>query len=85
MAQPTTIPFSGEYWLYRLPYKQPPRGSYKRRGSPAKLFFHTTQGDPLSMEAKQKLDLTSGAELLRAHPPGDPRRRSAIPRQCCSN
>jgi len=57
LRSPTTIPFSGEYWMYRLPYKQPPRFSYKRRGSPAKLFFKTTRGDPLMMEAKQKLDL----------------------------
>lgn len=57
LAAPLTIPFSGEYWMYRLPYRKPPRNSYRRRGSPAKLFFHTTTGDPLMMEAKQKLDM----------------------------
>jgi len=57
MSVPTTIRFSGEYWMFRLPYRRPPRSSYLRRGNPAKLFFRTIAGDPLMMEAQQKLDL----------------------------
>jgi hypothetical protein len=54
-AQPYSIPFGGEYWMYRFPYKRPPRRSYLRRGSPARLSFKTTDRGLLRMEARQKL------------------------------
>jgi hypothetical protein len=54
---PLTIPFSGEYWLFRRPYMRPPTNSFLQRGSPSKLFFKTIGGDPLFMQARQQLPL----------------------------
>jgi hypothetical protein len=54
--QPMSIPFSGEYWLYRWPYARPPHNSYLKRGNPAALSFRTTDHRPLQMEAHHKLD-----------------------------
>jgi hypothetical protein len=53
---PLSIPFGGEYWMYRLPDSRPPAGSYFRRASPAALTFQTTDHEPLVMEARQKLE-----------------------------
>jgi hypothetical protein len=53
---PLSIPFSGEYWMYRWPYARPPRNSYFQRGSPASLSFRTTDHRPLQMEAHHKLE-----------------------------
>ena len=58
LARPFIIPFGGEYWMYRWPFARPPRSSYFRRGTPAKLAFSTTDRTPLEMEALQKLDRT---------------------------
>jgi hypothetical protein len=54
--RPMTIPFSGEYWMYRWPFARPPKTSILRRGSPASLSFKTTDRRPLEMEARHKLD-----------------------------
>ena len=56
LPQPVGIPFSGEYWMFRPPFSRPPRSAVVRRGNPAALSFHTTDGWPLVMEAHQKLD-----------------------------
>jgi hypothetical protein len=53
---PRSIPFSGEYWMFRWPATRPPRGAVIRRGSASDLSFHTTDGWPMAMEAHQKLD-----------------------------
>jgi len=55
-AQPLSIPFGGEYWMYRWPFAHPPVSSFKERGTPSKLAFSTTDNTPLQMEAHQKLD-----------------------------
>jgi hypothetical protein len=55
-AAPLNIPFGGEYWLYRWPYRRPPQHSTSRRGTPAALSFRTTDQFPLNMEAHQKLE-----------------------------
>ena len=55
MAQPFSVPFTGEYWMFRFPAIRPPARSYSRRGSPLRLSFHTTDGTPLQMEATQSL------------------------------
>jgi hypothetical protein len=54
-AKPMSIPFSGEYWMYRWPFARPPRTSYFQRGSPADLSFKTTDRRSLQMEARHKL------------------------------
>ena len=51
-----SIPFSGEYWMFRQFYLRPPPGSYFRRGNPAEFSFSTTDRWPLEMEAHQKLE-----------------------------
>jgi hypothetical protein len=56
LTRPFVIPFGGEYWMFRWPFARPPRSSYFRRGSPAKLAFATTDRSSLEMEALQKLD-----------------------------
>jgi hypothetical protein len=56
LVRPFVIPFGGEYWMYRWPFARPPRSSFFRRGTPAKLAFSTTDRAPLEMEALQKLD-----------------------------
>ncbi len=56
LTRPVGIAFSGEYWLFRPPRTRPPLRSFIRRGNPAEISFHTTDGTPLNMEAHQKLD-----------------------------
>jgi len=55
-ARPYTIPFGGEYWMYRFLASRPPPHSFFQRGNPAALSFSTTDRWPLQMEAHQKLD-----------------------------
>jgi hypothetical protein len=56
-ARPFSIPFGGEYWMYRsLIFKRPPSNSFLQRGTPANLSFSTTDRWPLQMEAHQKLE-----------------------------
>jgi hypothetical protein len=50
-----SIPFGGEYWIYRFPLTRPPAHSYFRRGSAAKLSFSAPDRCPLRMEARQRL------------------------------
>ena len=56
MPRPLSIPFSGEYWLFRWPYARPPKTSFFQRGSPAAMSFSSTDHRPLQMEARHKLD-----------------------------
>lgn len=56
ISRPIGIPFSGAYWMFRWPAARPPRRSTVRRGSTTELSFHTTDGQPMKMEAHQKLD-----------------------------
>jgi hypothetical protein len=55
-AQPLSIPFGGEYWMFRWPFAHPPSTSILERGTPASLGFSTTDHTPLQMEAHQKLE-----------------------------
>jgi hypothetical protein len=54
--RPWSIPFSGEYWMYRWPFAHPPQNSFFQRGNPADLSFSTTDHRPLQMEARHKLE-----------------------------
>jgi hypothetical protein len=66
-VEPSVIPFSGEYWMYRPPDTEPPRKSYTRWGSPLSLSFLTTDHAAMAMQARQKLphpiDLSCCAEI----------------------
>jgi hypothetical protein len=54
--RPMSIPFSGEYWMFRWPFAHPPQNSYFQRGNPADLSFSTTDHRALQMEAHHKLE-----------------------------
>jgi hypothetical protein len=54
--RPWSVPFSGEYWMYRWPFAHPPQNSYFQRGNPSNLSFSTTDRTPLQMEARHKLN-----------------------------
>jgi hypothetical protein len=54
----TSIPFSGEYWMFEPPDRRPPPTSAVRRGNPTKVTFRTVDDNPLLMEAHQKLPTT---------------------------
>jgi hypothetical protein len=56
LPRPLSIPFSGEYWMFRWPYARPPKTSFFQRGSPAALSFSSTDHRPLQMEARHKLE-----------------------------
>lgn len=52
---PLSIPFGGVYWFWRGPSDSPPSNSVVMHGSPSAQFFRSTDGDGMSMEAKQNL------------------------------
>jgi len=54
-TDPLSIPFDGVYWFWRGPSDQPPSNSVLMHGSPSAQFFRSTDGDGMSMEAKQNL------------------------------
>jgi hypothetical protein len=56
VTHPFGIPFGGEYWFFRPPFRRPPTTSFVQRGTPAKVSFSTTDKWPLNMEAHQKLE-----------------------------
>jgi hypothetical protein len=66
LVRPLSIPFSGEYWLYRWPFARPPKSSYFQRGSPSKLSFSSTDRRPIQMEAHHKLDQPIALNCCRA-------------------
>jgi hypothetical protein len=66
-SDPFSIPFDGVYWFWRGPSDQPPANSVVLHGSPSAHFFRSTDGDLMSMEARQNLGFAV-----------DPRRYSAI-------
>jgi hypothetical protein len=66
-TDPLSIPFDGVYWFWRGPTDQPPLNSVVMHGSPSAQFFRSTDGDGMSMEARQNLGFMV-----------DPRRYGAI-------
>jgi hypothetical protein len=64
--RPLSIPFSGEYWMYRWPFARPPQNSYFQRGTPAELSFSTTDRRPLQMEARHKLEQPIAIDCCRS-------------------
>lgn len=55
-AQSYSIPFDGQYLLYRWPFSRPPVTSVLERGTPVALGFRTTDQVPLNMDAIQRFD-----------------------------
>jgi len=64
-SHPLGIPFDGEYWLFRFPFNRPPSNSYRKRGSPSKMSFSTTDQTELEMEARQKLEIPIDLKCCR--------------------
>jgi len=50
-----SIPFDGVYWFWRGPSDRPPSNSVVMHGTPSARFFRSTDGDGMSMEARQNL------------------------------
>ena len=65
-SNPLSIPFAGEYWMFKPPSPRPPRNSFFRRASPLWLSFLTTDHRPLLMEARHKLDQPIDLRCCRA-------------------
>ncbi len=57
-SDPLSIPFEGVYWFWRGPSDRPPLNSVVMHGSPSAQFFRSTDGDGMSMEARQNLGFT---------------------------
>jgi hypothetical protein len=55
-AAPFTIPFGGQYWMFKPPHVRPPPGHYFQRGSPLELSYVTTDHSRMLVEARQRLD-----------------------------
>jgi hypothetical protein len=53
-VNPLSIPFSGEYWMYKRPFARPPQNSLTRRGTPSEFSFYTTDHVPMFMEAHHR-------------------------------
>jgi hypothetical protein len=66
LARPFSIPFAGQYLLYRFPQERPPATSILQRGSPASLSFSTVDRVRLNMDALQKLDEPIDLSCCRA-------------------
>ena len=60
---PLSIPFNGVYWLWLGPSSLPPTNSVVMHGSPSAQFFHSADGEGMSMEAKQNLGFAVRPEL----------------------
>jgi hypothetical protein len=70
IAEPFEIPFTGAYWYFKAPDKQPRPTAHVVRGSSTKTQIRSSDRYPLLMEAHQKLDTPidlgccSGMELV---------------------
>lgn len=64
--KPVSIPFTGQYWMYRPPSDRPPRTSHVQQGTPLALSFRTTDHAPMVMEAYQNLDRAIDTKCCRA-------------------
>ena len=65
-SDPLSLPFDGVYWFWRGVADQPPSNSVVMHGSPSARSFRSTDGDGMSMEARQNLGFTIDASRYRA-------------------
>jgi hypothetical protein len=66
LSGPLSIPFDGVYWFWRGPSDQPPLNSVVMHGSPSARFFRSTDGDGMSMEARQNLGFVVDPKRYRS-------------------
>jgi hypothetical protein len=55
-SKPMVIPFDGPYWYFKAPAKKPGLKARLVRGQPTLINIHSTDWQPLLMEAHQNLD-----------------------------
>jgi hypothetical protein len=55
-SKPISIPFTGEYRLFRVSSGELPPGSFERSGAPIDSIYVTTNGGPMQTEAYQPFD-----------------------------
>jgi hypothetical protein len=65
-SKPLSIPFSGQYWMFRPPHDRPPQTSRVQQGDPLALAFRTTDHTPMYMEARQLLEHAISLACCRA-------------------
>jgi FtsH-binding integral membrane protein len=65
-SDPLSVPFDGVYWFWRGVADQPPSNSVVMHGSPSARSFRSTDGDGMSMEARQNLGFTIDVSRYRA-------------------
>jgi hypothetical protein len=56
-AKPVLIPFDGQYWYFKLPSSRPSARAHIAHAKPTDVNVHSTDSDPLQMEAHQNLGL----------------------------
>lgn len=66
MEETLEIPFWGVYWYFKAPDMQPPPESIIEHGQPDALSFRSTDGTPLTMEARQNLGRSIDLSCCRA-------------------
>jgi hypothetical protein len=54
-AKPLVIPFDGAYWYFQPPDTSPASNAHIMHGKPTNVNMHSTNDDPLQMEAHQHL------------------------------
>lgn len=66
-SKPVLIPFDGQYWYFKAPSHRPSGRAHIAHGKPTDVNIHSTDYDPLQMEARQDLsrpvDLDQCAEI----------------------
>jgi hypothetical protein len=55
LAKPVVIPFDGPYWFFKAPARRPAKEAHIARGKATEVNVHSSDLDPLRMEAHQAL------------------------------
>jgi hypothetical protein len=65
-AKPLVIPFDGPYWYFQLPDTKPSPNAHIMHGKPTTVNMHSTNDDPLQMEAHQRLGSAIAIDCCKA-------------------
>ena len=55
LAKPVVIPFDGPYWFFKAPARRPAREAHVAHGKATEVNVHSSDSNPLMMEAHQTL------------------------------
>lgn len=64
-SKPMVIPFDGPYWYFKAPAKKPGLKARLVRGQPTSVNIHSTDWQPLLMEAHQNLGSSINLDCCR--------------------